>query len=205
MVKPAKEVPMRAARDVVRTSTDGQPLSRLPLDAPGTAVMTDFDRMPLVTVEAETQIDDALRLMKHAGVRSAIVVDGNSTLLGLVTAYDILGEKPVRLLESGGRDSRAAGRAGIDVAAVMQPTAHWRVIDVENLARSSVADIIETFRRSGRTHIVVVERSAASDRLRGLLSATEVTRRTGVQIDTLTAAATFAEIEQAVHEGVLST
>jgi hypothetical protein len=67
-----------------------------------------------------------------------------------------------------------------------------------------VADVVEAFRRAGRTHLPVVEAAAGGeDRLRGLLSAAEVARRTGVDTNGLRAAATFAEIEQAVHEGVL--
>lgn len=198
-----KGVPMRAARKVFLSVAErhGQ---FAPLQALGTAVMTDLDQTPMVTVEADTQIDDALRLMKHAGVRSAIVVDERRHLLGLVTAYDILGEKPVRLLQSGGRATPPHGRAGITVAAVMEPVAQWQVIDISELQRYTVAAVVDTFRRTGRTHIAVVERTASGeDRLRGLLSAAEVARRTGTDTSGLRAADTFAEIEQAVHEGVL--
>ena len=203
MEQQAKGVPMRSARNVI-LSTAERHAQIVPLQASGIAVMTDLDRAPMVTVEAETQIDDALRLMKNAGVRSAVVVDDRGRLLGLVTAYDILGEKPLRLLQSGGRTAASQGRAGIQVAAVMEPVAQWQVVDVNDLQRFTVADVVEAFRRAGRTHLPVVEAAAGGeDRLRGLLSAAEVARRTGVDTNGLRAAATFAEIEQAVHEGVL--
>jgi CBS domain-containing protein len=203
MDQQAKGVPLRPARGVVLSTPAQRQPQWVRLDAPGIEVMTDLDRMPMVTVEAGTQIDDALRLMKHAGVRSAIVVDDAGSLLGLVTAYDILGDKPVRLIESAGRAPHR-GRAAIDVAAIMEPTSQWQAIDVADLQRCTVADVVETFRRVGRTHIPVVERTASgNDRLRGLLSAAEVARRTGADTNGLRAATTFAEIEQAVHEGVL--
>lgn len=202
MDQQAKGVPLRQARGVALSAPSQRQPQWVRLDAPGNEVMTDLDRTPMVTVEAGTQIDDALRLMKHAGVRSAIVVDDGGSLLGLVTAYDILGDKPVRLIESAGRAHR--GRAGIDVAAIMAPVSQWQVIDIDELRRCTVADVVETFRRLGHTHIPVVERTASgADRLRGLLSAAEVARRTGADTHGLRPAATFAEIEQAVHEGVL--
>lgn len=195
---------MRQAGSVVLPSAGQRQAQTVSLESPGTLVMTDFDRSPVVTVENGAQIDDALRLMKHAGVRSAVVVDDGGRLLGLVTAYDILGEKPVRLLESAGRDIPTRRRATIDVAAVMEPVSGWQVADVADLKRCSVADVIETLRRLGRTHVPVVERiGAGEDRLRGLLSAAEVARRTGTDTSGVRAAQTFAEIEQAVHAGVL--
>jgi CBS domain-containing protein len=199
----ARDVPMRAADNVVLAAADPQHVPKLAMDAPAVTLMTDLDRTPTVTVEAATQIDDALRLMKQAGVRSAFVVDEQRHLLGLVTAYDILGEKPVRLVESAGRRSQPRGRAAIDIAAIMEPVANWRVIDIDDLRRGTVADVVETFRRSGRTHLVVVERSGGADRVRGLLSAAEVARRTGAGIDSLAAAAAFAEIDKAARERVL--
>ena len=204
MDQQAKGVPVRPAQGVVLSSAAQRHAPVVPMSAAGTEVMTDLDRAPIVSVEADTQIDDGLRLMKHAGVRSAIVVDERGALLGLVTAYDILGEKPVRLVESTGRTPLAAGRARVRVADVMEPVASWQVIDVRELQRATVADVVETLRRLGRTHVPVVERTTGGDdRLRGLLSAAEVSRRTGADTHGLRPAATFAEIEQAVHEGVL--
>lgn len=203
MQQPVRGVAMRAARNVVLPGAEQRQPHAVSLESPGTLVMTDFDRTPVVTVEAGTQIDDGLRLMKHAGVRSAIVVDEHGRVLGLITAYDILGEKPVRLLEAAGRAMPSRGRAGIDVASVMEPVDRWQVADVADLKRCTVADVVATLRALGRTHVPVVERiGALEDRLRGLLSATEVARRTGADTSGLRAAQTFAEIEQAVHDGV---
>jgi CBS domain-containing protein len=205
MNQSAKGVPLRPARRVVLHAGAAQrPAPSVSMQASGIAVMTDLDRAPMVTVEAGAQIDDALRLMKHAGVRSAIVVDDAGSLVGLVTANDILGEKPVRTIHSGHRAGAARARTDVHVADVMEPASGWQVVDVDELQRYTVADVVETFRRHGSTHLPVVERSAGGeDRLRGLLSAAEVARRTGADTSGLRSAETFAEIEQAVHDAVL--
>lgn len=204
MNEPSNGIALRPVRSLVPTSAGERRAPALALDAPAIELMTDLDRTPMVAVEADMQIDDALRLMKCAGVRSAIVVDERGAPLGLATAYDILGEKPVRLVESAGRAQRPLGRAGVTVASIMEPVAQWQAIDVHDLQRCRVADAVETFRRTGRTHIPVVERTAGGeDRLRGLLSAAEVARRTGADTSGLRHAAIFAEIGQAMPEGVL--
>jgi CBS domain-containing protein len=197
-------MPLRAgARPVLLPSE----LPREPIHSlvePGTAVMTDLDRAAAVTVDADTRIDDALPLMRDAGVRSAFVIDAGCNLLGLVTAYDILGDKPVRHLESRGCTLRTCRREDVTVGDIMETTERWMVIDVTDLASCRVGDVVETFRRTGRTHIPVVERtSLGADRLRGLLSAAEVARATGIDTSGLRAAESFAEIEQAVTRGVL--
>jgi CBS domain-containing protein len=178
--------------------------TKVGLDARGIGVMTDLDLTPAVTVADGTQIDEASRLMMEAGVRSAFVSDGGSNVLGLVTAYDIVGDKQLRYLDSLGCTLRTCSRADVRVGDIMEPVERWLVIDADDLAACSVGDVVATFRRSGRTHIPVVERTdEGADRLRGLLSAAEVARATGVDTGGLRPAATFAEIALAVLHGAL--
>lgn len=195
---------LRDTSRAVLVPADRPESSKVGLDAPGIRVMTDLDRTRAVTVDDGTQIDEALELMKDAGVRSAFVIDGACNILGLVTAYDILGDKPLRYLDSLGCTLRTCSRADVCVGDIMEPVERWLVIDVADLQAYSVGDVVETFRCSGRTHIPVVERTdEGADRLRGLLSAAEVARATGVDTGGLRPAATFAEIERAVQHGAL--
>ncbi|MDL1860157.1 CBS domain-containing protein [Betaproteobacteria bacterium PRO7] len=204
MERESTELLLRDTSRAVLVPADHPHATKVGLDARGISVMTDLDRTPAVTVDDGTQIDEALRLMKEAGVRSAFVIDGGSNVLGLVTAYDIVGDKPLRYLDSLGCTLRTCSRADVRVGDIMEPVERWLVIDVDDLAAYSVGDVVETFRRSGRTHIPVVERTdEGADRLRGLLSAAEVARATGVDTGGLRPAATFAEIELAVQHGAL--
>lgn len=199
--------PRMPLRTGTRTALLPPALPREPahkLDEPGTAVMTDLDRTAAVTVDADTPIDDALLLMRDAGVRSAFVIDAGCNLLGVVTAYDILGDKPIRHLKSLGCSLRNCRRGNVTVGDIMETADRCMVIDRKDLLSCRVGDVVETFRRSGRTHIPVVERtSLGTDRLRGLLSAAEVARATGADTSGLRTAQGFAEIELAVEHGVL--
>ncbi|MBK6337222.1 MAG: CBS domain-containing protein [Betaproteobacteria bacterium] len=55
-------------------------------------VMTDFRERSAISVREHSAIDAALEHMKHAGVRSAFVLDRDGQkVLGMITAYDIQG------------------------------------------------------------------------------------------------------------------
>lgn len=204
MEREATELILRDTSRAVLVPAERSRAPSVDLDAPGIRVMTDLDRTRAFTVDDGTQIDEALQLMKEAGVRCAFVIDGGCNVLGLITAYDIVGDKPLRYLDSLGCTLRTCSRADVRVGDIMEPVDRWLVIDVADLATYSVGDVVETFRRTGRTHIPVVERTdEGADRLRGLLSAAEVARATGVDTAGLRPAATFAEIERAVQHGAL--
>ena len=65
-----------------------------------------YDRLQERTffkVGEDEQIDEVLMKMKHAGLRAAFVMDKhNENLFGLITSYDIMGEKPLQYLQSTG-------------------------------------------------------------------------------------------------------
>jgi CBS-domain-containing membrane protein len=140
---------------------------------PALSVMTDFRERPSVTVAEIASIDAALDHMKHAGVRSAFVVENaRNVVVGLVTAYDIMSEKPMRFMQS-----LATPRSEVVVRNIMQPIADWRVVDVKDLETSTVSSVASMFEESALTHVPVVERAESGGcQLRGLLSAARVRR-----------------------------
>src|SRR3984957_10067694 len=68
---------------------------------PALTVMTDFRERTSVTVSDTATIDEALEHMRHTGVRCAFAIDDQSRMVvGLITAYDIVGEKPMQYMGS---------------------------------------------------------------------------------------------------------
>ena len=141
---------------------------------PARSVMTDFAEHGIVTVRRDDPIDTALEHMRHAGVRSAFVLDEPRTrVLGLVTAYDIMGEKPLRYAQE-----MAVQRDDLLVRHLMESTLDWAVLRFEDLERFTVGDVLEAFKRSHRTHLPVVARDGATQRLRGVFSSAKLLRLT---------------------------
>lgn len=153
---------------------------RVTLDEPARCVMTDFTERNLVTVDAKIPIDAALEAMKHAGVRSAFVLDDDRRrVLGLVTAHDILGEKPIRYLQSIGCTHLTCTRDDVKVENVMERAEEWLVARFEDVQQATVGAMLEAFKRVARTHIAVVEDGhGAEPRLRGIFSSAKLMRLT---------------------------
>ncbi|MCK7495346.1 MAG: CBS domain-containing protein [Comamonadaceae bacterium] len=75
-----------------------------------------------MTVAETATMDAALEHMKHNGVRCAFAIDdARRVVVGLVTAYDIMSEIPMRHMQS-----TASPRQEVLVRDIMQGIAEWR-------------------------------------------------------------------------------
>jgi len=139
---------------------------------PALTVMTDFRELASITVAESAPIDAALEHMKHAGVRCAFATNESERVVGLITSYDIVGEKPLRHART-----VTAQRKDILVRDIMVRIADWKVAYITDLERSTVEDVRRRFDESALTHLPVVEPQQSGQlRLRGLLSAAKVRR-----------------------------
>jgi CBS domain-containing protein len=140
---------------------------------PALSVMTDFREHASVTVAETATIDAALEHMKHNGVRCAFAIDEQRrVVVGLVTAYDIMSEKPMRHMQS-----MASPRRDVLVRDIMQGIAEWRVVDIKDIEQATVAAVSRLFEQTRLTHIPVMEADEGGEqRLRGLLSGAKVRR-----------------------------
>jgi CBS-domain-containing membrane protein len=135
--------------------------------------MTDFRERSSVTIPDTAVIDEALEHMRHTGVRCAFAIDDRRrVVVGLITAYDITGEKPMQYMQT-----RAILRREVLVRDIMQEITGCRVADIKHIERATVIDVSNMFATSRLTHVPVMETSETGEqRLRGLLSAAKVKR-----------------------------
>jgi len=140
---------------------------------PALSVMIDFRTRSSVTVSERAPLDDALEHMKHTGVRCAFVIDEKRHIVvGMLTAYDILGEKPQQHMHFA-----RLGHRKVLVKDIMQKISDWRVFDIKDIEQSTVGDVLEVFNETGVTHLPVMETTERNElRLRGLLSFAKVKR-----------------------------
>jgi CBS domain-containing protein len=140
---------------------------------PALSVMIDFRSRSSVTVAETAPLDEALGRMKHTGVRCAFVVDEkNNAVVGMLTAYDILGEKPQQHMRFTG-----VSHDDVLVKDIMQKISDWRVANIKDIEQSTVGDVLEVFNETGVTHLPVMETTEGNEqRLRGLLSFAKVKR-----------------------------
>lgn len=172
-----------------------QPIQAVPdrvaLDDAAASVMTDLTRTTAIIILPGDTLDEAHRRMILRGVRLLLVVDQDRKVLGLITATDILGEKPVQAASQ-----RGLRREEVRVRDVMTPQEHLEVLKMADVRTAKVGHVVATLKKVGRQHAVVVDRDTHGRQVvRGLFSATQVARQLGVIIQTSEVAHTFSEIE----------
>lgn len=182
------------------SQTDLQQTCHLKANHAAVDVMTDLRATTAVTIPPDTGIGVAEERMRRRGVRMLFVQDSEDALVGLITASDLLGEKPMQFIERQGGVHRE-----ILVADIMTPREELEVLKLSDVLASRIGNIVATLQRCGRQHALVVETVDGREIVRGLFSASRIARQLGMEIVTTPIAQTFAEIEQAfLHFGRLA-
>jgi CBS domain-containing protein len=171
-----------------------QPTQSVPdvvsLADPAIQVMTDFRRVAAVIILSGDSVDEAHRRMIQRGIRLLLVVDQNRLVVGVITATDILGEKPMQVVSE-----RGIRREELLVRDIMTPQERLAVLDLDAVLAAKVGHIVATLKQEGRQHAVVVERDAQREVVCGVFSSTQIARQLGVAIPATAVARTFSEIE----------
>jgi CBS domain-containing protein len=168
------------------------PAGPVQLDSLATEVMTDLRRVTPVTIGPDTPLVEANRVMIARGVRALFVVGEPRRVLGIVTSTDILGERPIQVAQG-----RSIHYDEVVVGDIMTPSDRLEVLDLHDVVRARIGDIIATLKLAGRQHALVVDGATAQNAtICGMFSLTQIARRLGIppqQVHDI--ARTFAEIE----------
>ena len=161
-------------------------------DSPAICVMTDLKQVSVATIGPEATLQQATQTMISRGVRLLLVIDADEVVLGLITARDTQGEKPIKLIQQ-----RGGKFNDLLVSDLMCPRERIDLLEAGDVLRAKVSDIIETLKRSTRQHAIVGERDLATGQVRicGIFSATQIGRQLGAAIQTFDISSTFTEIE----------
>lgn len=163
--------------------------------SPALEVMTDLTTVRAATVAPGGALAQAELSMIHQGVRLLFVVSSMPRVDGIITASDLHGERPMRLVHQ-----RGLKYEELTVGDVMTPLSAINAVDYGALKHASVAEVVDTLLHSSHPHLLVIEQASATApvRIRGLISKTQVERQLGTQLLSSDIATSFAEIEQAL-------
>lgn len=179
--------------------------SRVSSESSAVEAMTDFTRATPATIRPQAPVDAANQFMITRGVRLLLVVDERETVLGLVTATDILGEKVLRVAMD-----RGIRRSELTVTDIMTGAEAVEVLAFADVEGARVGHVVETLRRAGRQHALVVDFEVIPPKLsidppvkralvRGIFSISQIARQLGIALPAGgEVARTFAEIESAI-------
>ena len=164
------------------------------LDSPALEVMTDLTQVAAAVASPATTVDEANRYMMRRGVRMLLVLDEQEALTGIVTATDILGERPVALA-----GERGVRHSEILIGDVMTPASRLDAFDLHTVQGACVGHVVASLQRSRRHHALVIQPDAAGGtEVRGIFSLSQIARQVGTPLQLSEAADSFAEIEAAL-------
>jgi CBS domain-containing protein len=180
--------------------------AKVSIESPALEVMTDLRRTTPAAIRPQAPLAGANQFMITRGVRLLLVVDEREEVLGVISATDILGERPMQVATE-----RGMWRDELTVADIMIPAAQVEVIALPDVAAARVGHVLETLHRAGRQHALVVDfDELPSGRpltppgrramVRGIFSLSQIARQLGVSVSTGgEVARTFSEIELAIR------
>ncbi|MBL8481309.1 MAG: CBS domain-containing protein [Rhodocyclaceae bacterium] len=185
---------VKLSADASYTLPDALLPLRVRADSPAIEVMTDLRRIPAATVGPDVNIEEAHRAMIIRGVRLLLVTDSQRHVMGLLTAADLLGERPVRSAQE-----RGIKRSELAVRDIMTGAGEIDAISLSDVLHAEVGHVVATLKSNGRQHALVVDEDVTGQQMiRGIFSASQIARQVGIPLQTTEVARTFAEIEAAI-------
>ena len=167
------------------------PHSRLTPESPALEAMTDLRKTAAATIAPDRSIVECNTAMIVRAVRLLFVADAHQNVVGVITATDLLGEKPVRFMQE-----RGVRHHEILVSDLMTPASGLEALNLQDVSHAQVGHVVATLKAAGRQHTFVTDEGGK--RICGIFSATNIARRLGTEVPTHEVASSFAQIEAAL-------
>ena len=166
---------------------------RIKLDDPALSALTDFNKVSLVVARPTLPLEVANSKMIRYGVRALIVLNNSDHVAGLLTASDILGEKPLRFIQNIGGTF-----ADVMVRDVMTPQHELEVLKIEDVQNADVGQIVATLKKAGRQHgLVVSDNAEGKQTVCGIFSLTQIAKLLGAPAENVLAEVEAVDVRSA--------
>ncbi|HVC48562.1 MAG TPA: CBS domain-containing protein [Burkholderiales bacterium] len=161
---------------------------RITPESPAISIMTDLRHVQAAIISSGSTLQEANSQMMARGVKLLFVETSQDELAGIITYKDLMGEKPI-LFSRQNREQRSH----IQVRDIMTPRNQLEVMMLSDILHARVGQVVDTLTKAGRQHALVL--NSDDKTICGIFSATEISRRAGIEIESSGMALTFAEME----------
>lgn len=167
------------------------------LESPAICAMTDLSHTRPLIIDPFATITEANEKMISYAVRMLFVVQAQQQMIGIISATDILGEKPVKYMHEVN-----SLYEDIQVRDIMTPVTELEVLTLPDVERGRIGDIVETLRRSGRQHALVLATDADDmpKYICGIFSSSNISRLMNTRVEVAEVANNFAAIQSALSQ-----
>ncbi len=138
-------------------------------DSSALEIFTDFAKSKPLVIHDDLPADVAENLMLTSHVKMKLVVNHNDEFVGLLSFDNLSAQRVMQ------RMSKGQPRSEIRVSDLMTRKADIQALDYQDLAGSSIAEVIQTLQKNGVQHCLVVNRN--THEIRGLISASDIARK----------------------------
>ena len=128
--------------------------------------------------------------MRRAGVRMVFVSGADGELVGMVTAEDLQGERPVLRASAD-----HVPHQDLTLSDVMVPVTQWDTVDIAQVRVAHVGGVVATMREHNLRYLLVTQQKGGSIVLRGLFSASRLEQALQTTIEPDLHSRNFAELE----------
>lgn len=143
------------------------------LNDPAFMVMIDFSQVPAFKIKHDATLEDAQHEMEFHGTHFMLVHNNDCQLIGVLTATDLLGEKPIKVSS----DIRIA-HDDIPVEKLMTPLQDVPTLSVDVMDFARVGHIIKTLHTADSPFALVTQtQSDGKESIRGYFSTSQISKQ----------------------------
>lgn len=138
-------------------------------DDPAVSVMLDFTYAAEYTIAQDATLNAAIDDIQCSGNHLLLVCNEHQDLVGVITSLDLLGSKPMELMEKKGIE-----RKSMTAAMLMRPIEKIPMITMDEVHMAKVGNIVATLKTADRNHALVTD---DNNKICGLFSAAQISKQ----------------------------
>ncbi|MGD2173039.1 MAG: CBS domain-containing protein [Gammaproteobacteria bacterium] len=165
------------------------------LDSPATSLLVDFARVHPITAGEFIAVTDALELMRVNRIRSLMIIDGRNEFVGVVTAMDLMGGKPMAYANEAG-----IPLSEVQVKNIMLPKSRLMALSRADVEEATIGEVLQMLKSQSQQHLLVFEGTNDRMQICGMFSISDFKRALGINLHTAPVGYTFSELERIINE-----
>lgn len=137
------------------------------------SVLIDFSQTPAITIDEHTTMEEAQHELEFHSTHFMLVTDENHHVIGIVTSEDLLGAKPIQIIQQNRID-----RDKVLVNLLMTPLNKVPAFNLESIALARVGNVIKTMHALKSPNAFVVKiKEDGSKILRGCFTTSQISKQ----------------------------
>lgn len=148
-------------------------------DSPALEAMTDLRRVTALTVERTNTLASTRERMRKLGVRMLLVTGATGAVMGVITVTDLDSERPAKIAAKTGEQVDE-----LLVQDIMTLRGRIEVLQLADVEKASVGQILSSLREAGRRHALVLDSEPDREQhlICGIFSLTRLCGQIGLSI-----------------------